>query len=122
MVATGVTVPSASMYTGTSARRAVASPTVTRAPPPGPPGPLGAGRWIRYQAAPPSASTTSKATSAPSQRPRRDGGAWEGMAAPVEAGVASAVSWVVGDSFIGFMFFLSWGLACTDPCKQPLPW
>src|SRR5437870_893842 len=75
MVASGVTVPRASMRIGRSSRRATAWPTVELAPAkaPGPPSGV-AERLIRYRAPPISASTTKRASRLPSQRRRREGG------------------------------------------------
>ncbi len=111
-VATGVTVPRASMATGRRIWRTVASPTVTSnrpppgpAPPPagraGPPGPPAAGkpgpatgaleRCTSHQAPAHSRATASTATTAPSHRARRPGG--RGPPSGPGTGAAGGAAW-----------------------------
>src|SRR5689334_6752153 len=74
MVASGVTVPRASIRIGISMRLTAAWPTVELAPPKLGRPPAGSPeRLIRYQAPPARPRTTASATRLPSQRRRREG-------------------------------------------------
>ncbi len=85
-LATEVTVPSALMITGMLARRAMATPTVLGGPPrptglaPGAPEATVGGRWVRYQASPPSKTRLAIAIRLPSQRRRGGSDATDSLA------------------------------------------
>ncbi|MNV62795.1 hypothetical protein D3C71_1553570 [compost metagenome] len=94
-VVEGITVPSASMITGSSALRTTASPTVTMGrPPPGKPGPpldSPLARWMRYHAAPPTSPTNTSASRLPTHRDRRGG--LPGGAGGMADGGGALTSW-----------------------------